>query len=78
MYCPGEIIPESSIESYFVWIPKYRYELWDLGNYHGLTSIDESKVHTIPLVFGDYNTSDEVDGECWAPTESDESGACQV
>jgi len=77
-YENNDIIPEENIESYFVWIPKYRYRLWDIGNYHGLTSIDESKVHTIPLVFGDYNTSDEVDGECTTPMESGESGACQV
>jgi len=77
-YENNEVIPEDNIESYFVWIPKYRYQLWDLGNYNGLTSIDESKVHTIPLVFGDYNTKDDVDGECTTPMLSGESGACQV
>ena len=60
-YEPNEIIPEDAIESYFVWIPKYRYQLWDLGLYDSLTTIDSSKVHEIPIIFGDYNTSDNVD-----------------
>ena len=50
-YASGEIIPEENIESYFVWIPKYRYQLWDLGNYDSLTAIDTSKVHEIPIIF---------------------------
>ena len=77
-YEDNEIIPEEQIESYFVWIPKYRYQLWDLGNYDSLTAIDESKVHEIPLIFGDYNTSDEKESECTTPMESGASGNCQV
>ena len=77
-YTSGEIIPEENIESYFVWIPKYRYQLWDLGNYDSLTTIDTNKVHEIPVIFGDYNTSDNVDGECTTPMESGESGNCEV
>ena len=77
-YEADEVIPEEIIESYFVWIPKYRYQLWDLGQYEGLTSIDESKVHEIPVIFGDYNTSDEKEGECTTPMESGETGNCQV
>ena len=77
-YEENEIIPEEAIESYFVWIPKYRYQLWDLGQYDSLTAIDESKVHEIPIIFGDYNTSDSVDGECTTPMTSGASGACQV
>ena len=50
-YASGEIIPEENIESYFVWIPKYHYQLWDLGNYDSLTAIDTSKVHEIPIIF---------------------------
>ena len=77
-YEPGEVIPEEAIESYFVWIPKYRYQLWDLGEYEDLTEIDESKVHEIPIIFGDYNTSDDVDGECTTPMESGSTGNCEV
>ena len=77
-YKATEVIPEENIESYFVWIPKYRYQLWDLGMYDSLTSIDTSKVHEIPIIFGDYNTSDSVNGECTTPMESGESGNCAV
>ena len=38
-YKNGETIPESNIESYFVWIPKYKYKIFDEGNYTALTSI---------------------------------------
>ena len=77
-YEDNEIIPEEKIESFFVWIPKYRYQLWDLGQYDSLTEIDESKVHEIPIIFGDYNTSDSVEGECTTPMESGETGNCAV
>ena len=77
-YEDNEIIPEEKIESYFVWIPKYRYQLWDLGNYDSWTTIDASKVHEIPIIFGNYNTSDEKDGECTTPMESGASGNCQI
>ncbi len=77
-YASNEIIPEENIESYFVWIPKYRYQLWDLGNYDSLTTIDTNKVHEIPVIFGDYNTTDLVSGECSTPMESGESGNCEV
>ena len=77
-YEKNEIIPEEAIESYFVWIPKYRYQLWDLGNYDSLTTIDESKVHEIPIIFGDYNTSDDKNGECATPMESGKTGNCQI
>ena len=39
-YNVGDIIQESDIESYFVWIPRYRYQIFDEGNY---TTYIESK-----------------------------------
>ena len=77
-YNNGEVIPEEEIESYFVWIPKYSYKLWDLGNYSSNTAIDESKVHAIEIRFGTTNTSDSVEGECTTPKVSGESGNCEV
>ena len=77
-YQDNEVIPEDVIESYFVWIPKYRYKLWDLGNYDGLTTLDSTKVHTIDILFGDYNTSDDKLKECTTPMKSGESGHCKV
>ena len=77
-YNNGEVIPEEEIESYFVWIPKYSYKLWDLGNYTIFTEKDESKVHSIEIRFGTTNTSDSVEGECTTPKVSGESGNCEV
>jgi len=77
-YKVGDTIPETNIQSYFVWIPKYSYELWDLGNYTSVTSIDSTKVHTIPIKFGLGDTSDSVNGECTTPGVSGESGNCKV
>ena len=77
-YNPGDLIEEDKIESYFVWIPKYSYQLWDLGNYSSLTSIDTSKPHAIPIKFGLTNTSDANTGECTTPGVAGESGNCKV
>ena len=77
-YSVGDTILESDIESYFVWIPKYSYKLWDLGNYDSVTDIDTSKVHSIDIVFGTTNTSDTKAGECTTPLTSGESGNCVV
>ncbi len=37
----GEKIEETDIESYFVWIPKYRYKLFDMGDYQTVTNIQD-------------------------------------
>ncbi len=76
-YQNNEVIPEDNIESYFVWIPKYRYQLWNLEEYSELTEIDTSKVHEIPVIFGDYNTTDSVSGECTTPMVSGNIGNCE-
>ena len=78
IYSVGDVILESDIEAYFVWIPKYSYKLWDLGNYDSITDIDESKVHSIDIVFGTNNTSDAKEGECATPLTSGSSGNCIV
>ena len=54
-YQPGDVIPEEAIESYFVWIPRYRYQIFDDGNYTGLTST-ENAVQTIQIVFENKDT----------------------
>ena len=78
-YQDDEEIPESNIESYFVWIPKYSYELWDLGEYAGLsTSIEETKAKPINIKFGITNTSDSNSGECTTPMTSGSSGNCKI
>ena len=78
-YSVGDTILESDIESYFVWIPKYSYKLWDLGNYTNTTDgIDTSKAHSIDIRFGTTNTNDTNSNECTTPLVSGESGNCAV
>ena len=82
VYKNGETIPESNIESYFVWIPKYSYQLFDLGNYSSLTSISD-KTQEIKIKFGTSNTSDSISGECTTPFSNNQgiagsSGNCKV
>ena len=82
VYKNGETIPESNIESYFVWIPKYSYQLFDLGNYSSLTSISD-KTQEIKIKFGTSNTSDSKSGECTTPFSNNQgiagsSGNCKV
>ena len=54
-YEPGEVIPEEAIESYFVWIPRYRYQIFDDGNYTDLTTV-ENAIQTIQIVFENKET----------------------
>ena len=54
-YNNNQVIPESNIESYFVWIPRYKYQIFDTGSYTGLTTI-ENKVQTINVVFENKDT----------------------
>ena len=54
-YSVGDTIPESAIESYFVWIPRYRYQIFDDGNYTVLESIETAE-QTIQVVFENKDT----------------------
>ncbi|MCI8575569.1 MAG: hypothetical protein HFI09_03775, partial [Bacilli bacterium] len=49
-YQNGEVIPEDNIESYFVWIPRYRYKIFNDGKYEGLTKV-ESREKEIEIIF---------------------------
>jgi hypothetical protein len=47
-YKEGDIISESDISAYFVWIPRYKYELWNVG----VSDVTSSQVpKTIPITF---------------------------
>lgn len=51
-------IKEDSIESYFVWIPRFKYKLFDLGNYTGYVSTEKptvSNAKEIEIVFENVN-----------------------
>lgn len=54
-YNANDIIPESNIESYFVWIPRFKYKIFDEGNYEGLTE-SENAAQTIDVIFENKNT----------------------
>ena len=47
-YTAGQTIPESAIESYLVWIPKYKYQLWNISQ------TAEKKAHSINIVFDEF------------------------
>ncbi len=70
-------IEEENIESYFVWIPKYRYKIFDLGNtYTGLATVQADKTQQIEIEFGLTNTQDGIENECVAPV-SGSNGECK-
>ncbi len=54
-YNVGDTIPESAIESYFVWIPRYRYQIFNDGNYPVLTNIETAE-QTIQVIFENKDT----------------------
>ncbi len=84
-YTEGDTILESDIRAYFVWIPKYSYRIFNLGDYEGLESSEpeKSSAQQIEIEFGT-RTTGEAEGECITPMESGLSRAknatkdCQV
>ena len=67
-YNNGDVIPEENIESYFVWIPKYKYKLWNIGTTPGYSS-------QIDIVFTTVNTVDNNTVECITPGWNEEAKA---
>ena len=55
-YSENEVIPETAIESYFVWIPRYKYQIFDTGSYTGLTT-KTTKEQLINVVFENKDTA---------------------
>ena len=68
-YSVGDTISESDIQSYFVWIPKYKYRLWNTG-------VASKGVHEIEIVFDETDTTDIEGASCKTPMISGESGNC--
>ena len=79
-YNNGDTIPEDNIESYFVWIPKYSYQIFNLGTTDGYISgkPETSNAKEIQIKFGTTNTNDTNNGECATPMISGASGNCKV
>ncbi len=42
-YKTGDIILEKDIESYFVWVPRFKYKIWNDGNYTAAYTLSELK-----------------------------------
>ena len=55
IYQNDEVIPSSNIDGYFVWVPRYKYEIFNEGNYTSATTVDsaptESAAQEINIVF---------------------------
>ena len=70
-YQVGSEIEEDDIESYFVWIPKYKYRLWNV-NVSGLNSTGSlEQKHTIDIIFDTINTVDKEGESCKTPMNED-------
>ncbi len=55
-YQVEEVIPEEAIESYFVWIPRYRYTLFNTGDFRVLEKAEfVNKTQEILITFEDKN-----------------------
>ncbi len=55
-YTEGEVIPEANIESYFVWIPRYKYKIFNDTVYTGVTTL-ENRVQEIEIEFENKETA---------------------
>ncbi len=83
----GAEIPETNIESYFVWIPKYKYKIFDMGKYtevlqDGSELPDKGPNTSIEIIFGNTDTTDtgttNGESECESPKVSGQDGQCEV
>ena len=69
-------IDMDNIESMFVWIPKYKYQLWNV-NVNGLNSTNATEQrHSIDIVFDTTNTIDTEGVSCKTPMTSGNIGKC--
>ncbi len=55
-YEDGEVIPEDNIESYFVWIPRYKYKIFNDTVYTEATTL-ENRVQEIEIEFENKDTA---------------------
>ena len=77
-YAVGDTIKHEDISAYFVWIPKYKYKLFNMGEYDSLTEETLTPANQlIEIQFGTDITID-TDTSCTSPMISGESGNCAV
>jgi len=80
-YSAGDEIAHSDISAYFVWIPKYKYKIFNMGNYSSAGTIETSARPSIQIEFGTTNTTDVLTGDtqsCATPGTTGGSGNCAV
>ncbi len=75
-YKAGDVISEDKIESYFVWIPKFDYQIFNITDYPDLGTV-ANQVETIQIRFNSNSTTD-TDSECKSPNKSGDIGTCSV
>ena len=73
-YTVGNTIPEANIESYFVWIPKYKYKLWNVESTQTSPSVTKIR-NSIDIIFDTTNTTDS-SNSCVTPMTSGGTGNC--
>ncbi len=69
-YNVGDTIKKSDIQSYFVWIPKYKYKLWNVNT-------PSDTAHEIEITFDTKDTTDVEGVSCKTPMTSGDSGNCK-
>lgn len=72
-YSNGQIISNSNIKGYFVWIPKYKYKIFNLET----SNTDRAAIQEIEISFDTTDTTD-TPTSCKTPMKSSESGTCAV
>ncbi len=73
----GELIPESAIESYFVWIPKFQYQIFNMSDYSMVGAVLENHVQQIQVRFDVASTTD-TSTSCKTPNKSGDRGTCSI
>ena len=70
-YVENQKIEMNDIESMFVWIPKYKYRLWNVNVTEPLYN-----AHSIEIIFDTTNTEDVEGVSCATPGVSGDTGSC--
>lgn len=60
LYDEGDVIKEEDIQAYFVWIPRYKYKLWNVEQADGVIeevpTAESSAIRSIEIAFESKNT----------------------
>lgn len=76
-YEVNDIIDMDDIESFFVWVPKYKYKLFNIDNYTASKEEDSNKPVSIQIEFTLDETTD-TDESCVSPKVAGKTDNCAV